>query len=146
MALTLLIFNPPGPLTEVLNALIESQGMAISVTNRTTESLQVVGIMLGLGWENLSGVGLIVLTKTEAFHPVQAMLLSDLKCNVIKLSVELTVPGPTLPLQLPMSPAKVSFPLKILNTSLSFSVQKLVKFNVIDLAPGIDRVNVLFSL
>jgi hypothetical protein len=102
--------------------------------------------MLGLGWENLSGVGLIVLTKTEAFHPVHAILLSDLKCNVIKLSVEFTVPGPTLPLQLPMSPAKVSFPLKILNTSLSFSVQKLVKFNVIDLAPGIERVNVLFSL
>jgi hypothetical protein len=56
------------------------------------------------------------------------------------------LPGPTLPDHAPINLANVSFPSKILRISLSFSVQKLEKFNVIDFAPGIERVKVEFSL
>ena len=64
----------------------------------------------------------------------------------MKLSLETTVPGPALPLHLPISVALVSFPSNIRKTSLSFSVQKLENLRVIDFAPGILRVKVVFSL
>lgn len=64
----------------------------------------------------------------------------------MKLSLETTVPGPALPLHLPISVALVSFPSNIRKTSLSFSVQKLENFSVIDLAPGTLITNVVFSL
>ena len=64
----------------------------------------------------------------------------------MKLSLETRVPGPALPLHFPSSVALVSFPSNIRKTSLSFSVQKLENFSVIDLAPGTLMTNVVFSL
>ena len=110
------------------------------------ESLQLGTGMVDMGCENFTATGVIIEIITWAFQPLQAMLLSDLKCKVIKLSVETTVPGPEFPLHFPINDAEVSFPSKIRKTSLSFSVQKLENFNVMDFAPGILRVSVVFSL
>ena len=146
MAVICLMLGLLGPVNVVFERKNESQGMGWSKTNRKIESLQLGAGIIGLGWENFTATGVIIEITTCAFQPLQAMLLSDLKWSVMKLSFETTVPGPLFPLHLPISVALVSLPSNIRKTSLSFSVQKLENFSVIDLAPGILIVKVVFSL
>src|SRR5262245_29329622 len=96
-----------------------------------------LSLHFGEGFKDKVGaVGGIITVVIFPSQPQQATLLSEIKCNVIKLSELVTVPGPTDPLHFPISVALVSLPSKMRRMSLSFSVQKLVNFIVIFFAPG----------
>ena len=94
----------------------------------------------------LAAVGILILLITSASHPVHDTLLSDTKYKVIKLSLLVIFPMLTLPEYDPFNVALVSLPSYIFKTSLSFSVQKLLKDNVMFFAPGSTNVMIIFSL
>lgn len=120
----------------------ESQWMLTLLLNKAELSLQLtVPFILKTG----DGGTMMVVVKS-ADQPVQATLLSDLKCKVMQLSLLVMVPGPMVPLHLPRSVEFVSGPSKILNTSSYFSVQNELNFRVKFLAPGTHIVMVIFSL
>jgi hypothetical protein len=66
-----------GPEILVFVKFTESHGTAKSAANFNIESLQLGNDIPAVVCRNFKGVGLLVFTTTDAFHPEQAMLLSD---------------------------------------------------------------------